>query len=116
MPIDVPINNPILRASAPYLSIISIGSIPFPNDLLNFLPDLSLTNPWIITSLNGSDDRAEINSYVDNLLLSKDSLFLRKEMVRVAPDIELRQEIEIGGEAVDVDIPLTVEFFWPKTN
>ncbi|MBT3728605.1 hypothetical protein HOG27_00570 [bacterium] len=33
-----------LSASVQYLSIISIGSIPFQRDLLIFLPSLSFTN------------------------------------------------------------------------
>ena len=33
---------------------------------------------------------------------------------RVSPDIEMTQEIEIGGESVKVEIPMTVGFFWPK--
>jgi hypothetical protein len=49
-------------------------------------------------------------------MLSKDSLELRKEVLRITPDIEMSQEIEIGGETVEVDIPLTVEFFWPSTD
>ena len=43
-------------------------------------------------------------------------MFLREELTKVSPDIELSQEIEIGGESVKVDIPMTVGFFWPKTG
>ena len=42
-------------------------------------------------------------------------MHLRKQIRDVTPDIELIQEIEIGGESVKVDIPLTVGFFWPET-
>ena len=31
-------------------------------------------------------------------------------------DIELFQEIEIEGETVEVDIPMTVGFFWPNAG
>jgi len=40
-------------------------------------------------------------------------MYLRKEIQRVSPDIELIQEVEIEGESVKVDIPMTVGFFWP---
>ena len=40
---------------------------------------------------------------------------LRNEMKKVSPDIELQQEIEIEGETVMVDIPMTVNFFWPQS-
>ena len=32
----------------------------------------------------------------------------------LTPDILLEQEIEIEGESVKVDIPMTVGFFWPN--
>ena len=37
--------------------------------------------------------------------------------MRIAPDIILNQEVDWdGGDTVDVDIPLTVNFFWPNTK
>mgnify|MGYP001216647913 FL=1 len=43
-------------------------------------------------------------------------MHLRKEIRDVTPDIDLSQEIEIGGESVKVDIPMTVGFFWPDSQ
>ena len=43
-------------------------------------------------------------------------MHLRKQIREVTPDIELSQEIEIGGESVKVDIPMTVGFFWPDSE
>ena len=57
-----------------------------------------------------------INDFVDIKLLSRDSLFLRTEIQRIAPDINLKQEVEMEGEAVEVEIPLTVNFFWPSAR
>ena len=54
-------------------------------------------------------------SFVDNML-SKESLFLREEISRISPDIDLTQEIDIDGETVSLAIPMTVEFFWPKAG
>ena len=52
---------------------------------------------------------------IDNIL-SKDSLALRNEIARIAPDVEMTQEVEFPeGGTVEVDIPLTVNFFWPET-
>ncbi len=68
-----------------------------------------------ITSVNGNTEQPVIVEAVHNML-SKDSLELRKEILRVTPDIELSQNIELGGDTVRVDIPLTVEFFWPSTQ
>tara|TARA_B100000287_G_scaffold421824_1_gene463006 strand:- start:494 stop:1279 length:786 start_codon:yes stop_codon:yes gene_type:complete len=68
-----------------------------------------------IVSVDGEDNRAAINNYVDNML-SRDSLAFRQEMARIAPDIDLSQEVEIEGETVKVDIPMTVNFFWPSAG
>lgn len=68
----------------------------------------------IITEIDGESNKTKIRNFV-NVMLSRDSLFLRQEVLRLSPDIDLTQEIEIGGELVTVDIPLTTEFFWPTT-
>ena len=49
-------------------------------------------------------------------MLSRDSIVLRSEIQRISPDIDLTQEIEIEGETVTVNIPMTVNFFWPDTE
>jgi len=69
----------------------------------------------IITSVNGDDSIGTISNFVDNML-SKESLFLREEVAKINPDIDLSQEIELGGTVVKVAIPMTTEFFWPKTG
>ena len=48
-------------------------------------------------------------------MLARDSVALRNYIQEISPDIDLTSEIEIGGESVSVSIPLTVEFFWPKS-
>jgi len=68
----------------------------------------------LITSVDGNSSQTIINNFVNNML-SRDSLALRQEITRISPDIELSQEIDIGGEMVEVDIPLTIQFFWPTT-
>ena len=57
------------------------------------------------------------SKYVDDaiFIIAKAS-FLRDEIARINPDINLNQEIELEGEAVSLDIPMTVEFFWPKAG
>ena len=69
----------------------------------------------VITSVNGNDDKSVVSQFVNNML-SKESLFLRDEITRINPDINLTQEIDIGGESTEMDIPMTVEFFWPKAG
>ena len=77
-------------------------------------PELTTRLRHTITSVNGDDTQSTINEFVQNML-SRDSLYLRQEIAKVSPDIELQQEIEIEGETVTVDIPMTVNFFWPES-
>jgi len=77
-------------------------------------PELTTRLRYTITSVGGDESQAVINNFVMNLL-ARDSMYLRKEIKNIAPDIELSQEIEIEGESVKVDIPMTVGFFWPES-
>ena len=78
------------------------------------LPELTTRLRHIITSVDGNNEQSVINNFVANML-SKDSLWLRQEIQRVSPDIDLQQEIEIEGEVVKVFIPMTTNFFWPNS-
>ena len=71
-------------------------------------PELTTRLRYTITSVDGDDSQSVINNFVMNLL-ARDSMYLRKEIKNIAPDIELSQEIEIEGESVKVDIPMTVK-------
>jgi len=77
-------------------------------------PELTTRLRKVIIEVDGNSEQAAVNNFVDNML-SRDSLHLRKQITKIAPDIILKQEIEMGGETVEVDIPLTVEFFWPTS-
>ena len=69
---------------------------------------------YTITEVDGDNSQETINIFTQNML-ARDSVALRKYIQEISPDIELTQEIEMGGETVSVSIPLTVEFFWPKS-
>ena len=79
------------------------------------IPELTTRLRYIVISVDDDDTPGVINNYVQNML-SKDSLELRKEINRVAPDITMEREIEIGGEMVTVQIPMAANFFWPDTE
>jgi hypothetical protein len=78
-------------------------------------PELTTRLRHTITSVDGDDTPAVINNFI-NGLLARDSLFLRGRIKKSTPDIILKQEIEIEGETVTVDIPMTVNFFWPSSG
>ena len=77
-------------------------------------PQLTARLRNMIIAVDGEDNRNTVNNFVNNML-SKDSLVLRQEIARMSPDIILKQDVDIGGETVEIDIPLTVEFFWPTS-
>ena len=79
------------------------------------LPELTTRLRHTIVSVDGDDKQNTINNFVQNLL-ARDSMYLRSQIKKTTPDIELEQEIEIGGETVKVEIPMTVGFFWPDTE
>ena len=79
------------------------------------IPELTTRLRYLITSVDGETKQNVINSFVENML-SKDSLSLRQEITKVTPDIDLSQEIDIEGDTVKVNIPMTVNFFWPDTE
>jgi len=67
----------------------------------------------IIIDWDGETDTNKIGSLVENML-ARDSIALRNEIARISPDIEMKQEVMFEeGDTVEVDIPLTVTFFWP---
>jgi len=77
-------------------------------------PEVTTRLKYAIVSINGDDNVQNIRTFVDQHLLSRDSIALRREITRISPDIELSQDIELGGETVKVNIPMTVGFFWPE--
>ena len=81
----------------------------------NVSKELTTRLKYTIVEVDGNTERIDISSFVDNML-SRDSLFLRSEMVRVSPDINMTQEIDIEGDLVEVEIPMTSNFFWPAAG
>jgi hypothetical protein len=78
-------------------------------------PELTTRLRHVILSVDGDTNPSTISNFVQNML-ARDSLVLRQKINAISPDIQLKQEIEIGGDVVEVDIPLTTEFFWPASE
>ena len=67
-----------------------------------------------ILSIDGNNDPSLINQYVDSLNV-RDSRALRKHMEDNTPDIDMNQEFNCShcGHRGEVDVPISVGFFWP---
>ena len=77
--------------------------------------DLTTRLKQVIVAIDGNDERAYINKYVDNML-SRDSLALRKHLKEVTPDIDTTIYFECphcGHESANMQLPIDVGFFWP---
>ena len=76
--------------------------------------ELSTRLKHIIISIDGDEDKRNINKFVDSML-SRDSLALRQEIQKVTPDLDMSFDFvsEATGETKEIPIPMGVSFFWP---
>ena len=77
--------------------------------------ELSTRYKHMILSVDGDDKKSTINMFCENML-ARDSIEFRTYLDKIQPDIILSQEVDMGGELVPVDIPLGLDFFWPKAR
>jgi len=69
---------------------------------------------YIITSVNGDREQSTVRQFVDQGLLAQDARALREEYTRVQPDVEFKvYHVDENGVGEDIDVPVTVNFFWP---
>jgi len=83
----------------------------------NKLPEANLTTHFknIIVAANGDRNKIAIDKFAE-AMPAKDSKFLRAALVKLTPNIEMRQEFvcpECDYEQ-DVEVPFTAQFFWPE--
>lgn len=69
-----------------------------------------------ILSINGDTDHKNINDFVDKMPV-RDSRAIRKYIEDNTPDLVMKQDYECKscGYKTEVDVPVTVSFFWPES-
>jgi hypothetical protein len=69
----------------------------------------------IIASVNGSAEAATITKFI-NVMPAQDARFVRKAYDDLMPNIDLTQHFECQscGFDMDMEVPFTTDFFWPK--
>jgi len=81
------------------------------------LQESSLTDQFrtLIVSVNGIDDPSTINTVVENLP-AIDAKHLRDVYAEITPNANLTSMFECDecGNVEEVNVPITVQFFWPK--
>ena len=80
--------------------------------------ELTTRFKFIITSVDGNTDKAEIRKFVENELTSRDSLSFRTYMKEVSPEVDSSFNFvcEHCANEERMGIPITVSFFWPDTD
>lgn len=79
---------------------------------------LSMRLKHQITSINGEYSTKAVRDFVDGgYLIAKDSLELRRYIASINPDIDTTISFTTkSGEEVTMDLPMTVEFFFPGSG
>jgi len=69
-----------------------------------------------IISVDGKEDQTFINNFVDTMNL-RDSRAFRTYLEEVEPDVDMKQDFKcrMCGHSEEVEIPVTVGFFWPES-
>ena len=80
------------------------------------LPETTLTDQFskMIVSVNGNSTNSVIKSFIEHMP-ARDSRFLREVYQKVVPNIDLTQHFtcESCSFEQDMEVPFTVDFFWP---
>lgn len=71
---------------------------------------------YMITEVDGNNEKGFINRFVRDGLLARDSRALRNYVQSISPDMDLRFTFvsDITGEEEALDIPFGVSFFYPS--
>jgi ribosomal protein S15P/S13E len=70
----------------------------------------------MILSVNGDSERKTVREFVDTYFLAMDARAFRKHIAGHQPDVNLLTQVELSDGEEDVEIPITVNFFWPDAN
>jgi hypothetical protein len=77
--------------------------------------DVTTRLKYLITSVEGKREQKDIRDFVDNYLIARDARAFREYYSKVSPDINLKYYPEEGaGEGID--IPISINFFWPDAG
>lgn len=79
-------------------------------------PSISTRMKQMILSVNGDSDRKTVREFVDTYFLASDARAFRKHIATHQPDVDLNTQVELSDGVEDVEIPITVNFFWPDAN
>jgi hypothetical protein len=79
--------------------------------------ELTTRMKYLLTSVDGNKEQQYISNFVDNELFAQDSRFIRDEIKRLTPDLDMTFVFTSNqtGESQVMEVPMDVSFFWPKS-
>ena len=78
---------------------------------------LTIRYKQIIKSVDGKTERGDIEDFVDNYFMARDSMAFREHIKSIAPDIDFETKVTLSdGTEQEVTVPMTVRFFWPNAE
>ncbi len=82
----------------------------------NASPEVSTRLKYMIISVNGDSDRKVVREFVDTYFLAQDARSFRKHVADKQPDVNLIASVDLMNGVEDIEIPITVNFFWPDAS
>jgi hypothetical protein len=72
----------------------------------------------IVTAVNGDTNKAKIKDFVQNQFLARDVREFRNYLRSLSPDIDSKVTVTFSdGHVLEgVEVPITLNFFWPDLN
>ena len=79
--------------------------------------ELTTRMKYLLTSVDGNKEQQYISNFVDNELFAQDSRFIRDEIKRLTPDLDMTFVFTSNqtGESQVMEVPMDVSFFLPKS-
>ena len=76
-------------------------------------PEATTRLKHIVTEVDGSRERKDVRDFVENYFLARDARSFRAHYNSIQPDVDMKVTLEVNGAEEDVDLPITLNFFWP---
>lgn len=76
-------------------------------------PEATVRLKHMITEVDGSRERKDVRDFVENYFLARDARAFREYYNSIQPDVNMDVTLEVNGEEEVVDLPITLNFFWP---
>jgi len=72
----------------------------------------------VIISIDGDEESKSIRHFIDNELFAIDSRYIRNEIKKVTPDIEMSVDAADGesGDTFQCTVSIGLDFFWPDSG